>query len=743
MPVACGAVMYKEDRPFGAVPSEPFKLDAPFCLGKTCHYFKQCDLFRSFHAIIEVQFGGLMHLDRAVHNYKDNLNSLYWHPDMMLTVDWVLWNIIVSTYSHYIDTWALNGACVGHRVVLIRSMLWFAMHFGCYRHQEQHFTKDHRRKGIPSTMPLPAIDIDALLTDEEENLKLEQINATHLGILDLLGNPGNLLYAKPQSMAKHFDAMMISTRSIGELPSWGHCRDPEALTRVYEDEAQQACQKILRCLDVRVLDGDLIVLTCLWTPMLILLTGHFMQLYYNPDTQGRYALQFPSSSQGFLQPRGDIRESIMPKGFRVLPADVWEAVDAYFYREELEDEAGRDADGNQEMSTETEAAMMVRRLKVGDPVASASLQGAMRNTLVLAMAPRLQEQEEYYYDSDDSVLNLDEDFPGLAEHIVEWQAIWWGAAPMPAWCQPNFGLLAWSCYDKEPDLWEILDQARQARAANNIPVQMVAPMPLPFATVRDLDCQHQQHFDQTVAKWQSSPLDGEQRKWARTPPQADPDDTPIWEHAQHAGCKDHDRGRSKTRGDEVRQWELDRACSKSRARSKSHKRSKSRKQSKSRKCSKSHRCSKSMVHSDHKVWKPGVWPSQWGQSPSKGHAEEDRSCRPPTTSSHSYEQTRSGGHTAHLAPSREELSKFLKLKEEVTKWPQGYIQGRAKPTLWLPTMRQSNAWWHLSKTPWSMLQRCWPQLSEGPSTGNSRNPSQCLRCLGGSACRNWSRLQCL
>ena len=29
-------------------------------------------------------------------------------------------------------------------------------------------------------------------------------------------------------------------------------------------------------------------------------------------------------------------------------------------------------------------------------------------------------------------------------------------------------------------------------------------------------------------------------------------------------------------------------------------------------------------------------------------------------------------------PSREELSKFLKLKEEVTKQPQGYIQGRAK-----------------------------------------------------------------
>ena len=132
----------------------------------------------------------------------------------------------------------------------------------------------------------PAIDIDALLTDEEENLKLEQISATHPGILDLLGDPGNPLYDEPHSMAKHFDAMMLGTHSVGQLPNWGCCRDPEALALVYEDEARQACQKILCCLDVRVLDGDLIVPTCLQMSMLILPTGCFMQLYYNPDTQG-------------------------------------------------------------------------------------------------------------------------------------------------------------------------------------------------------------------------------------------------------------------------------------------------------------------------------------------------------------------------------------------------------------------------------------------------------------------------
>ena len=223
-------------------------------------------------------------------------------------------------------------------------------------------------------------------------------------------------------------------------------------------------------------------------------------IYYNPDAQGHYASQFPSGGQGFLQPRGDIRESIMPRGFRVLPTDIQEAVDAYFHREELEDEAGRNADGDQEMSTDMEAATTVRQLKVNDPVASASLQGGVWDTLTPATAPRLREQDTYYYDSDDSVLNLDEEYPGLAECIVEWQATRRGTAPMLTWRPPNFGQLEWSCYDKELDLPEILDQARQARVANNIPVQTVAPMPLPFATIRDLDRQCQQHFDQTVAK---------------------------------------------------------------------------------------------------------------------------------------------------------------------------------------------------------------------------------------------------
>ena len=72
------------------------------------------------------------------------------------------------------------------------------------------------------------MDIAALLDDEEENLKLRQINVTHVSIMDLFGDPGNPLYAEPHSMAEHYDAMLVGARALGNLPECTHCRDLSA-----------------------------------------------------------------------------------------------------------------------------------------------------------------------------------------------------------------------------------------------------------------------------------------------------------------------------------------------------------------------------------------------------------------------------------------------------------------------------------------------------------------------------------
>ena len=111
----------------------------------------------------------------------------------------------------------------------------------------------------------------------------------------------------------------------------------------------------------------------------------------------------------------------MPRNFRVLPADVREVVDQYFHREELERRV--DLDEEESMSTDTEAAETVRRLQLDSPAAAASLQVAVHEALMLATATRLwEDSEEYYYDSDDSVLDIDEQYTELAERVMQWQA---------------------------------------------------------------------------------------------------------------------------------------------------------------------------------------------------------------------------------------------------------------------------------------------------------------------------------
>ena len=389
----------------------------------------------------------------------------------------------------------------------MRSLLQFSLHYGRYRCRQRQLKKEAKKKGPQSMAPTSSIDLATLLDDEEENLKLRQINVTHVSIMDLLGDPSNPLYAEPHSMAEHYDAMLVGARALSDLPKRSRCRDPGMTARVHEEQAQQVCQKILRCLDMRVMDGDIVVPTCLRTPTLVLPTGCFIQLYYDPDGQGQYTSHFPVGGQGFLQPRGDIRTSIIPRNFRMLPADMREVIDMYFHREELEVMECQESEDC--MSTDTEAANTVRHLQLHCPAAMASLQMAMREALTPATAARPPEQD-YYYDSDDSVLNLDEEYPDLAERVMQWRAARQGTAGAPPWRASDFGRPKQAHFNKLPDLRELLNQAEQARAQKRVPVQSVAPMPLPFASARDLDRQRQQRHDQTLAKHQSSPLDGEQ-----------------------------------------------------------------------------------------------------------------------------------------------------------------------------------------------------------------------------------------
>ena len=215
------------------------------------------------------------------------------------------------------------------------------------------------------------------------------------------------------------------------------------------------------------------------------------------------------------------------------------------------------------MSTNTEAANTVRHLQLHCPVATASLQMAVHEALTPATATRPQE-EEYQYDSNDSVLDLDEEYPGLADRVMQWWAARQGAACAPPWWPSDFSRPKQSHFNKLPDLRELLNQAKEAKARQRAPGQSVAPTLLPFTSIRDLDRQCQQRHDQTMAKCQSSLLGGEQRKRAKTTPQPDPYNAPDVGRGREEQNQGRDRGHPRTRVD--CQLELDWACSKSRKR---------------------------------------------------------------------------------------------------------------------------------------------------------------------------------
>ena len=100
-----------------------------------------------------------------------------------------------------------------------------------------------------------------------------------------------------------------------------------------------------------------------------------------------------------------------------LQIDLKETVhDLYFHREGLDVQENQESDDC--VSTDTEAANTVRHLQLHCPAATASLQMAVHEALAPATATWPQE-EEYQYDSDDSVLDLDEEYPGLTEQVMQ------------------------------------------------------------------------------------------------------------------------------------------------------------------------------------------------------------------------------------------------------------------------------------------------------------------------------------
>ena len=116
-------------------------------------------------------------------------------------------------------------------------------------------------------------------------------------------------------------------------------------------------RKILSYKDCRKMDCGIVVPTCLSTPTLVLLTSECMRRYHSPHLQGLFAHKYPENGFGYVQPRGDLRDSIVLPDFPLLP-DMATKVLQTLSQEDATPKPSPNA------STDTKAATHIHRLCV-------------------------------------------------------------------------------------------------------------------------------------------------------------------------------------------------------------------------------------------------------------------------------------------------------------------------------------------------------------------------------------------
>ena len=214
--------------------------------------------------MVVIEFGGLKELADVADNYHTNINKLYGNFDKFtLAIDKVVRKIVISMYAHYIDRWPINGACVGHRALLMRSMLEFAFIYGCY------CCRKWQLKCFNPTADDPRLSVDTLMKDDEEEIWRADMFRMFKTGMDIMGDANSAFYAEPSSMAQVHDMMYAGAHDIGLLPPRSHKTKKET-GKVYRQERMEMLRKILSYKDCRKMDCGIVVPTCLRTPTLVL-----------------------------------------------------------------------------------------------------------------------------------------------------------------------------------------------------------------------------------------------------------------------------------------------------------------------------------------------------------------------------------------------------------------------------------------------------------------------------------------
>ena len=164
----------------------------------------------------------------------------------------------------------------------------------------------------------PRLSVKALMKDDEEEIRRADMFRMFKTGMDLMGDANSALYAELTSMVQVYDLMHAGAHNIGLLLPRFH-KTKEQMSDVYRQERMELLHKILSYKDCHKVDCGIVMPTCLRTLTLVLLLPECMRRYHNPHLQGLFAHKYPENRFGLVQPRGDIRDSIVPPDFHWLP----------------------------------------------------------------------------------------------------------------------------------------------------------------------------------------------------------------------------------------------------------------------------------------------------------------------------------------------------------------------------------------------------------------------------------------
>ena len=156
------------------------------------------------------------------------------------------------------------------------------------------------------------------MKDDKEEIRRGDVFQMFKTGMDLMGDADSTLYTEPTSMVQVYDLMPARAHDMGLLLP--HSRKTKKETcDVYKQERMELLCKILSYKDCCKVDCGIVVPTCLRTLMLVLPPSECMRRYHHPHLQGLFAHKYPENGFGYVQPRGDLRDSIILPDFQRLP----------------------------------------------------------------------------------------------------------------------------------------------------------------------------------------------------------------------------------------------------------------------------------------------------------------------------------------------------------------------------------------------------------------------------------------